>query len=200
MSRDDETLGVYGARARAYADMTADLEGDRHLAAFVAALPPGARVLDLGCGPGHAAGRMAAAGLCVDAVDAVPEMVAMAAALPGVTAWRATFDDIDGCGLYDGIWANFSLLHAPRPALPRHLKALARALKPGGLLHIGMKTGSGEGRDDLGRFYAYYTEDELRALLADAGFTALNSHTGASRGLDGRMAAWVVMTASAGRT
>ncbi|PVA10904.1 SAM-dependent methyltransferase [Pelagivirga sediminicola] len=197
MSRDDETLGVYRARAQDYADMTADLVGDRHLAAFIAAMPAGARVLDLGCGPGRAAGQMAAAGLRADAVDAVPEMVALAAAQPGVTAWQASFDELEGRDMYDGIWANFSLLHAERGALPRHLAALDRALKPGGLLHIGMKTGTGEGRDALGRFYTYYTEDELRALLADAGLATQDSQTGASRGLDGQTAPWIVLTAIA---
>lgn len=195
MSRDDETLGVYGARAQDYADLTADLEGDKHLATFIAVLPSGARVLDLGCGPGRAAAQMAAAGLGVDAVDAVPEMVALAAAQPGVTARQATFDQIEGRALYDGIWANFSLLHAPRDALPRHLQAVAKALKPGGLLHIGMKTGTGEGRDALGRFYVYYTEAELRDLLAQAGLTPTEHWTGRDIGLAGTSDDWIVIHA-----
>lgn len=195
MSVDDETLRVYGTKARDYAEMTGDLKGDRHLATFIAAMPPGARVLDLGCGPGRAAGQMAAAGLIVDATDAVPQMVALAAAQPGVTAWQASFDDIGGDAIYDGIWANFCLLHAPRAALPGHLAALRRALKPGGLLHIGMKTGTGEARDPLGRLYTYYSETELRALLAAAGLTPKGSWTGRDTGLAGSIDDWVVIHA-----
>lgn len=197
MSADDETLGVYRARAQDYAAMTDDLSGDKHLAAFIAAMPPGARVLDLGCGPGRAAGQMAAAGLAVDALDAVPEMVAMAAAQPGVTAWQASFDQIDANALYDGIWANFSLLHAPRDALPLHLAAIRRALKPGGLLHIGMKTGEGEGRDTLGRFYTYYTEDALRDLLIAAGLRPAASWAGSDTGLAGTQDDWSIIHAYA---
>ena len=69
---------------------------------------------------------------------------------------KAANDEIDGEDLYDGIWANFSLLHAPRAAFPLHLMALKRAIKPGGLLHLGMKLGEGEGRDGLGRDHFVY--------------------------------------------
>lgn len=191
---DAATLGIYADRARDYAAMT-DFEGDKHLARFIAAQQTGARVLDLGCGPGRAAAQMAAAGLTVDATDAVPEMVALAAAHRGVTAWQASFEEIAGDADYNGIWANFSLLHAPRAALPHHLAALRRALKPGGLLHIGMKTGEGEARDALGRLYTYYDEDELRALLAAAGFAPAGSWTGRDVGLAGTADPWVVIHA-----
>lgn len=195
MSADARTLRTYAARAQDYASMTADLSGDKHLAAFIAAMPNGARVLDLGCGPGRAAGGMANAGLIVDATDAVPEMVEMAASYPGVTAWQASFDDLDAQARYDGIWANFSLLHAPREAMPRHLAAQAAALTPGGLLHIGVKTGTGAARDSLGRLYTYYTEPELRSLLADAGLAPGASWTGRDIGLDGQASDWVVIHA-----
>ncbi|RKF14674.1 methyltransferase domain-containing protein [Roseovarius spongiae] len=196
MSADDETLAVYGAKADDYAALfEADAETNRHLARFMAALPAGGRALDLGCGPGGAAAALADAGFRVDAIDAVAEMVAMAARHPGVTAWRARFDDIAGDALYDGIWANFSLLHAARADLPRHLAALRTALKPGGVFHIGMKTGRSERRDSLGRLYTYYTEAELRALLRDAGFVPGPGVTGRGKGLSGSDDPWVVILA-----
>jgi len=195
MSTDPETLAVYGAQAQKYADMTADMKGDKHLAAFITAMPEGGSVLDLGCGPGRAAAQMAARGLIVDALDASPEMVAMAARHPGVSARLGTFDDIGGTDRYDGIWANFSLLHAPRADLPRHLGALKEALRPGGLFHIGVKTGTGTQRDALGRFYTFYTEDELRTLLADAGLAAGASWTGRDVGLAGQADDWLVVHA-----
>jgi SAM-dependent methyltransferase len=195
MSPDRETLAAYAARLDDYARMTDAQADDPGLAAFIAALPAGARVLDLGCGPGRAAARMAAAGLTVEATDAAPGMVEMAARTPGVTARLASFDDISGTDLYDGIWASFSLLHAPRADMPRHLAALRRALKPGGLFHVGMKTGTGERRDSLGRFYAYYTGDELHALLNAAGLLPVASRTGRDAGLEGAPEDWITITA-----
>ena len=40
-------------------------------------MPPGSRVLDIGCGPGHAAAALVARGFRVTAVDPVPAMVEM---------------------------------------------------------------------------------------------------------------------------
>ena len=62
---------------------------------------------------------------------------------------------------------------------------LHRALKPGGTLHIGMKLGTGEKRDALGRLYVYYTEAELTGLLQAAGFTPTLRETREDTGLDG---------------
>ena len=81
--------------------------------------------------------------------------------------------------------------------MPRHLAALHAALKPGGLFHIGLKTGTGEKRDALGRFYTYYTEAELEDLLSDAGFAVQFRAYGRDKGLDGVDADWIVMRALA---
>lgn len=195
MSTDPETLAFYAEGAADYAEMIARMAPDPLLAAFIAALPRGARVLDLGCGPGWAAARMAAAGLAVEATDAVPEMVAMAARHRGVSARQASFDEISGTDTHDGIWANFSLLHAPRAALPRHLAALHRALRPGGLLHIAMKLGTGERRDRFGRLYTFVTAEELDDLLVQAGFTPGSRHMGRVTGLAGDREDWIAITA-----
>lgn len=193
---DEETLKVYAKKAQEYASLVSDGGAkDPQRAAFIAALPAGGHVLDLGCGPGQSAARMAQAGLKVTAFDPVPEMVALAAAHPGVEARLAGFDDIAGVDVYDGIWANFSLLHAPRTDMPRHLAAIADALKPGGRFHIGMKTGTGEKRDPIGRLYTYYTDAELTGLLADVGLTVTDRATGREKGLDGVEADWICLAA-----
>ena len=193
---DDETLGVYADKAQHYADLVGDtLAKDPLLETFIAALPAGGTALDLGCGPGNAAHVMADAGLRVTATDAVPEMVALADTHAGVNAQVATFDDIAGQDLYDGIWANFSLLHAARADMPRYLAALHTALKPGGILHIGLKTGTGEKRDSIGRFYTYYTDAELSGLLETAGFYITERTTGCDKGMDGTMADWIAIRA-----
>lgn len=169
---------------------------DPQLAAFIGALPEGGSVLDLGCGPGASAAVMAAAGLKVIAFDPVPQMVILADQHEGVEAREAGFDDVSGIDLYDGIWANFSLLHAAREDMPRHLASIAEALKPGGRFHIAVKTGEGSRRDGLGRLYTYYTKDELTRLLEDAGMRVVASDEGVGTGLDGTESAWVSLAAN----
>jgi SAM-dependent methyltransferase len=195
MSADAITIKVYDARAGDYADRFRTEKPDRHLRAFIAALPAAAQVLDLGCGPANASAFMRAAGLRPDPVDASPAMVALANSRHEIGARLATFDDVSAISAYDGVWANFSLLHAARAALPGYLAALHRALRPGGLLHIGMKTGTGEARDTLERFYAYYGREELLVLLNDAGFTAVSVAEGTEVGLAGTSDPFIIVLA-----
>jgi predicted TPR repeat methyltransferase len=191
---DRRTLALYDARAADYARAVATPEPSARLRAFIAALPAGGRALDLGCGPGAAAAAMAAAGLDVEAIDASAGMVAVARERYGVPARQGTFDEVTGSA-YHGIWANFSLLHAPRAAMPRHLARLRAALAPGGLFHIGLKTGRGERRDALGRLYTYYTDTEIAGLLDAAGLAVIDRETGRDTGFDGEPADWIVLWA-----
>lgn len=184
MSVDRETIAVYDSRSHDYAARHNGRSAEPGLVDFVAGLPGGGHLLDLGCGTGDSAHRFLKQGFTVDAVDASPAMISRAREL-GVAARRATFDEIDAVALYDGIWASYSLLHVPRTEMPGHLARLRRALKPGGRFHIGMKLGDGEKRDALGRLYVYYSEAELDALLMGAGFSPTARATRTDTGLDG---------------
>lgn len=193
---DKETLAVYAAKSAEYAALT-QTNDDPILSAFIASLPKGGDVLDLGCGPGQSAKRMADASLRVHATDAVPEMVALAQQHTGVHAQVMTFKQITGTQIYDGIWANFSLLHAARADLPHILRGLHTALREGGKFHIAMKLGSDTKRDAIGRQYTYVTEAELRVLLQGADFRPTKMHTGRDKGLDGTYADWIALAADA---
>ena len=193
MSVDPKTLDVYNEMASDYAavfDNTS--KPDTDLARFIKAMPKGGRVLDLGCGPGGASYLMAQAGLAVDALDASPEMVRLACE-KGIKARVATFDDVQDVDTYDGVWANFSLLHAPREKLPLHFAALAKALRAGGHMHVGLKTGSGVERDHLQRLYTFVEQDELAELFAQAGLSVVATRTGSGVGLAGTDDPWVIM-------
>ena len=194
---DLTTIAVYDAKFADYVALEDSEWRDPSLDRFVEMLPEDAHVLDLGCGPGKAAAFLQKAGFTVDATDASAAMVRVAAEKYGISVRQATFDDITGQAGYDGIWANFSLLHAPKSRMPDHLAALHRALKPGGIFHIGMKLGRGEYRDRLDRFYAYYSRTELEDLLADAGFHTLKTTFGNGTGLDGSRSDWIIITAHA---
>lgn len=191
-----ETLAVYDARAQDYAALVGDGPSVR-LQGFLSRVPCKARLLDLGCGTGAMAAQMKAAGHEVVALDPSTGMAAEAQARYGLNVRIGSFDDVPRLGRFDGVWAHFSLLHAPRPDLPRHLAALHAALRPGGVILIAMKTGTGAARDGLGRHYTYVTETELRQLLEKAGFTPRDVETGSEEGFDGVVAPWIILTADA---
>ncbi len=58
MGGDDRTIEWYTSEAPAYADCNAGEADHPALARFAAMLPAGSEVLDFGCGPGWAAGRL----------------------------------------------------------------------------------------------------------------------------------------------
>lgn len=191
---DQGTIDAYDARAASYAALDINEAQTESLRAFLACLPAGGTILDLGCGPGLQAKAMQDAGFAIIGLDATPAFVTAARSV-GIDARHGTFDDVTETDAYDGIWASFSLLHAPRADFPRHLTALAKALRPGGYLYLGMKLGAGEGRDALGRFYSYYSETELRNALEGIGLTVSDVTTGTGAGLAGTTDPFILITA-----
>lgn len=193
---DKQTVGVYDEQAEAYAARFGD-EIPKDLIDFAALVPEGGAVLDFGCGPGGMAAWLAGQGFRVEAWDASPEMVRRAADHPGVTAREAVFDDLTEADCFDGVWASFSLLHARRQDLPRLISRIAAATRTGGAVYIGMKLGTGEHRDKLGRHYAYVTEDELLNWMEDAGLTIVTKRLGHGKGLAGTDDPFITVTARA---
>ena len=191
---DKRTIAVYDTNASEYVRCLAAPETYPKLESFIDAMPPGGHVLDLGCGPGTWAGRMMERGLKVDALDASEGMAALAWERFGLKVRIGTFDAVTGSAVYDGIWAHYSLLHAPREAMPGHLAALRRALKPSGRMLIALKLGDGARRDKLGRFYTYYSAPELNDLLAEARFDVIERATGQDVGFDGSAHDWIAVT------
>lgn len=194
MTADTKTIDVYRERVSDYQDLTAEATDYRNLQNFIDRLPAGSRVFDIGAGPGHDAVQMSEAGLTVVALEPTPEFADLIEK-QGIRVQRKTFSEIDEVKYFDGAWASFSLLHAKRADMPLHLEQIAQALKPGSPFVLGMKTGSGEIRDDLGRFYSYYTVNELTELLQDAGFTVEATNEGVARGLAGNKDPYVIIEA-----
>jgi ubiquinone/menaquinone biosynthesis C-methylase UbiE len=113
------------------------------LAAFAQIVGPGARVLDVGCGPGRVTAALAAHGLDVCGVDLSPGMLAVARAeYPGL-------DFREGCmtrlevsdATLAGLVAWYSLIHLPDELLPAVFDEFHRVLAPGGHLLMGFQVG-----------------------------------------------------------
>ncbi len=196
MTQDQRTIDAYTARVAQYLEMPLPAEQLAARQDFVDVVGKGGYVLDLGSGPGSDSTFLMRQGLRVRALDATPAFVEHARG-NGVDAHLGTFDDVTEVAEYDAVFASFSLLHAPRADFPRHLSAIHRALKPGGHLFLGMKLGTGEHRDDLDRYYTYYSEDEIAEALTQAGFVIDRSVKGFGKGLAGSYDGFILVFAHA---
>ena len=134
--------GAYGRHwATDYDLLFEDREDTAVVAAFVAGMAPGGRVLEMGVGTGRLAVPLTAAGLSVTGLDASPEMLDRLRARPGgesVTAIQGDFTSTDAGGPYDIVLIAFSTLYLV-PSQPSQLACLANArrhLRPGGRLIV----------------------------------------------------------------
>ena len=139
---DEGTLQFYRSNAQAYAGREIASRQAR-LNRFLAVLPSGASILELGCGAGADSAQMLAAGFDVRPTDGSPELAAEASRRLGRPVETLLFHDLDEVEAYDGVWANACLLHVPRPELGKVLTLIWRALKPGGHFYASFKAGDG---------------------------------------------------------
>lgn len=107
------------------------------LDSIIPLLPPGARVLDLGCGAGvPVARRLTDHGFAVVGIDGSPRQIALARD----NAPRATFMVADMTTVafepmsFDAVTAFYSITHVPRDEHAALLKRIRTWLKPSGLL------------------------------------------------------------------
>ena len=149
---------------------------------FLALLPEGSSILEVGCGAGHDMAWLEAQGAAVTGIDLSPGMLAQAR--PRV---RGTLMEMDMRHLefpdnsFGGIWCMASLLHLPKAEAPQALAEMRRVLVPDGVLALAIQEGEGEVWETeayghpVERFFARYSAQEAERMLADAGFLVLES-------------------------
>ena len=60
-----------------------------------------------------------------------------------------------------------------------------------GVFFFSLKTGNGENRDSLGRYYSYYSEEEVQEILNKVGFVVTKQTNGEDKGLTGIIEKWM---------
>jgi SAM-dependent methyltransferase len=172
------TLAHYGASAESFREGTWNHDVSQNRAALLRAIegPAPFTLLDLGCGPGRDLATFRSLG---------HEAVGLEGAAPFVTMARAT-----GCevlhqsflqlslteGRFDGVFANASLFHGPTRELPRVLRELRAALKPGGVLFCSNPHGQDQEGFHAGRYGAFHTLESWRAYVTAAGFAEIEHY------------------------
>ena len=191
MTEDQETISVYNKNIEQYKKLVATTNLDNNLELFLKMLKSKAVVLDVGCGIGQVSSKLQELGHVVYPVDASLEMVRVARTEFQVNASQRTFDQIDEVDFFEGIWANFSLLHTKKKYFVKNLEKLLMALKNNGVFFFSLKSGNGENRDSLGRYYSYYSEEEVQEILNKVGFVVTKQTNGEDKGLTGAIEKWM---------
>jgi SAM-dependent methyltransferase len=194
---DNLTIDIYNKNAAEYANLDIDKVSLKAYHDFSNILPKNGLVLDYGCGPGYFAKKFLADGFRVDAFDASEKMIEIASRETQVNCWLGNFKSFRATTLYDGIWANFSLLHAQKKEITPLIRTIFKSLKPHGLFSIGLKLGTGEKRDEIGRKYSYFEEQEINKILSNEGFYHISHHLGEAKGLDGERANLIIILSHA---
>jgi hypothetical protein len=190
MSEDRATLAFYAAEAQAYVKRSR-VPDHKRLDAFLAMLPPGAAILELGCGCGRDTEAMRAKGFDVTPTDGSPELAREAEIRLGTRVQVLLFGDLDWRHRYAGVWARACLLHVPRNDLAGIIERVRLALTAGGLFYGSFKAGAREGRDRFGRYYNYPSPALLRRAYRNGGWASVNIESAIGSGYDGVETEWL---------
>ena len=173
------TLAHYDDSAADFWEGTRDHDVRQNIAALlrhIRATPP-FRILDFGCGPGRDLATFRALGHEAIGLDGSPRFAAMAREFSGCEVWEQDFLSLRlPASHFDGIFANASLFHVPREALPRVLGELHAALKPQGVLFSSNPRGHDEEGWAGGRYGVFHDLESWRAFLTGAGFVELEHY------------------------
>jgi SAM-dependent methyltransferase len=161
------------------------------IVASMTALPPGLRALDVGCGAGRTMEALVHAGIRVDGVDLSEAVLAQARtnpALGGCTFFVGRGNDCGDApdGAYDLVYSYLCFRYIPSRTVRRELlRAMARALRPGGLLlvqlalhrthtmdaipapHVAWSADHFDASEPNGKHDLWPTPDALPLVLAD---------------------------------
>ena len=161
-------------------------------------LPPGAAVLDLGCGAGVPVTRWLAGRFSVTGVDVSARQLELARRnVPAATFIKADMaDDAFDPGRFDAVVAFHSIIHVPRTEHPALLGRIHGWLRNGGLFLATLSLGAWEGEEaDWNgwgapmRWSHYDRETNLR-MLQSAGFEIVSAE--ARTGGDEESWLWVL--------
>jgi SAM-dependent methyltransferase len=203
-----QTLAHYEERAAQFWEGTRDHDVRQNIEALLRHIagPPPFRILDLGCGPGRDLATFRALGHEPVGLDGSQAFAAMARTHAGCEVWHQDFLALDlPVHHFDGVFANASLFHVPRQALPRVLGQLHATLKPLGVLFASNPRGNNEEGWNGSRYGVYHDLEAWRGFLQAAGFSELE-HYYRPPGLPREQQPWLAsvwrkeLPAAAGRT
>ena len=173
------TLAHYSQHAEEFRDRTWDHDVRQNISALlrhIEGTPPYC-ILDFGCGPGRDLLAFLRLGHRPVGLEGSAELAAMAREASGSEVLEQNFLSLElPAGHFDGVYANASLFHVPTQELPRVLRELRDALKPGGVLFSSNPRGQGQEGWQGERYGAWHDMAAWRQHMTTAGFIELEHY------------------------
>jgi SAM-dependent methyltransferase len=130
-----EQVGYYQSAAKDYENLAIDAPGAAEVDAAIAAFQPAGDVLELACGPATWTPLLLRHATSVTALDAAPEMLALAAGRVREDRLRFIRADLfawEPDRRYDAVFFGFWLSHVPPERFVAFWSLVERCLQPGG--------------------------------------------------------------------
>ena len=168
----------YDTIAERYAAWTGEaLTGARarYVALLREQLPPGASVLDLGCGTGVPVARALAVQYRVTGVDGSARSIELARQnVPNATFMLADMTRVEFApGSFAAVISSYAIIHVPREEHQALLQRIADWLQPGGLLVATMGALESEGTEEdwLGApmYWSHFDAETNQQLVTNSG-------------------------------
>lgn len=173
------TLAHYDGSADAFWEGTRNHDVGQNIEALLEALGDDGphKILDLGCGPGRDLVAFRELGHTPVGLDGSPAFARMAREASGCEVLCRNFLALElPAEGFDGVFANASLFHVPCQELPRILRELREALRPGGVLFTSNPRGDNREGWRGERFGAFHDYAHWRDFVCEAGFEEIRHY------------------------
>lgn len=185
---EKKTIESYDAHAKTWSEKHSDLAPLAGMRSRFFELVSGNKILEIGSGGGRDAKEFIKNGYDYTGMDVSKELLSLAQ--KDNPKGNFMLQDLysvnsDLTGRFDGLWCAATLLHIPRSRLAEVLSNIKSYLRDDGVLFVSFKKGVGsevESRDiggvEIGRFFEYYSEDEVKDFVVGAGFEIISIELG----------------------
>ena len=179
----DQTIETYQQSFDTYVAKTRNepsAEFREWMNVFLSYISQNGMILEIGSATGRDARYFASKGYKILCTDVIPKALQK---LSEEGFETAEFDfrnnpKLEWIGKFDGIFANASLLHAPRDVFENVLRNAVGILNEGGVMAFSLKVGNGEEimveKLDGPRFFCLHTEPEIRSILSKLPFEIIS--------------------------
>ncbi len=165
----------YKLNYQAYHERTFHVDPSSFLKPFADRLPPGATVLDVGCGSGRDLLWLKNRGFAVTGFERSPGLAILARNNSGCPVIEGDFEAFDFSDLVcDALLLCGSLVHISHEHFPEVLDNILESLNTPGWVSLSVKSGRGIRTDELERTFYLWQANDLEKILKEREFEILD--------------------------